>query len=399
MAARASPFAPEAGFASDVDWFVDQVAAHYAYLPERLLDLSTLRAFHRMEAARAEDRAAFLPVLERLVAELHDHHITINSNNDLSPQLVPTGADLWGEMRDGRAWITEVRLGSAAEKMGLHAGDEVVSFAGLPIARLVAGFRPKALKMRDPEADDFVLRTFLAGDHRNNRMFVIRTRGGAERDVVLRPYVGPPGGPLVSIRALPRGMAAIRIENSLGDSDLVAAFDEALAQVKDAPALILDLRNTPSGGDSDIAEPILGRFITGTHGYQRVFTPGRGKSFPKDSWVKPVKGRGPFTYVKPLVVLCGRWTGSMGEGMVIGLDGLKRSTTVGTRMAGLCGGTEGFRLPKSGYSVHLPTERLYHINNTPRESWTPHELLDLERAPGADPVLARGVEIAGLTAG
>jgi carboxyl-terminal processing protease len=37
------------------------------------------------------------------------------------------------------------------------------------------------------------------------------------------------------------------------------------------------------------------------------------------------------------VVLVGRWTASMGEGMAIGLDAMKRATIVGTRMAGLNG--------------------------------------------------------------
>jgi carboxyl-terminal processing protease len=85
--------------------------------------------------------------------------------------------------------------------------------------------------------------------------------------------------------------------------------------------------------------------------------------------------------------------------MTIGLDGLKRSTTAGTRMAGLCGGTEGFTLPRSGFSVHIPTERLYHIDRTPRETWAPRELVDLTRADGPDPVLKRGAEVLEKLAG
>jgi len=392
LAGRASAFAPETGFVSDVDWLIDQVSARYAYLPERHLDLAKLRALARADAAAAADRKAFLPVLERLVAELHDDHITINSNNDHSPQLVPTGTEIWAEMAGGRAGVTEVRLGSSAEAAGVRAGDEIVSISGQPAAMMVAERRAKTLSAPDPEADNFALRALMAGNHVDQRVFGLRHADGREQAVSLPPYKGGPGGPLVSVQMLEGDLAAIRIENSLGDSDLVAAFDKALAQVKASRGLILDLRNTPSGGDSDIAEPILGRFIKGTHGYQRVFTPAPGKSFPKDSWVKPVKGRGPFTYARPLVVLCNHWTGSMGEGMTIGLDGLKRSITVGTRMAGLCGGTEGFTLPKSQFSVHVPTERLYHIDNTPRESWAPRELVDLARASGADPVMARGIE-------
>lgn len=392
IAGSAAAYAPETGFAGDVDWLIDQVSAHYAYLPERRIDLGKLGKLIRADAAAATDRKAFLPVLERLVAELHDDHITINSNNDLSPQLVPTGTEIWGEMRGDLATVTEVRLGSAAEAAGVRAGDGVVSVDGQPVTMRVAERRAKSLSAPDPEADNFALRALLAGNHVDERRFRIRHADGREQDVGLPPYKGAPDGPLVFSQELGDRLGHIRIENSLGDGDLVAAFDAALAGLKTSRGLILDLRNTPSGGDSDIAEPILGRFIKGRRGYQRVFTPAKGKTFPKDSWVKPVQGRGPFTYAKPLVVLCGRWTGSMGEGMTIGLDGLRRSTTVGTRMARLCGGTEGYTLPKSGFSVHIPTERLYHIDGTPRETWEPKDLVDLVGAAGADPVLSRGVE-------
>jgi carboxyl-terminal processing protease len=398
-ASRAAAFAPETGFAGDVDWLIDQISVRYAYLPERQIDLAKLRALCRSDAAAAMDRKAFLPVLEHLVAELHDDHITINSNNDLSPQLVPTGTEMWGEMREGRAWIVEVRLGGAAAMAGVRAGDEIILIDGRPASAVVAEHRAKSLARPDPEANNFALRAVLAGNHLDRRRLFLRQASGGDLKLDLPPYAGAPDGPLVSSQTIGEQLGYIRIENSLGDSGLVAAFDTALAGLKATRGLILDLRNTPSGGDSDIAEPILGRFIKRAQGYQRVFTPAKGKSFSKDSWVKQVKGRGPFTYKQPLVVLCGRWTGSMGEGMTIGLDGLKRSTTVGTRMAGLCGGTEGFTLPKSDFSVHIPTERLYHIDFTPRETWAPKELVDLAVAEGGDPVLKHGVEVLEKLAG
>ena len=159
-----------------------------------------------------------------------------------------------------------------------------------------------------------------------------------------------------------------------------------------ACGLILDLRNTPSGGNTDVAEPILGRFVSGRPGYQRVFDPGPGKRFPRDSWVRWVRARGPFRVASNLVVLCDRWTGSMGEGMTVGLDALGRAEIVGTRMAGLCGATSSFTLPKSGIGVNFPTERLYHSMgaraNLRRAS------LSIGRDANSDVILARGVAAA-----
>jgi carboxyl-terminal processing protease len=94
-----------------------------------------------------------------------------------------------------------------------------------------------------------------------------------------------------------------------------------------------------------------------------------------------------------LVVLVNHWTGSMGEGMAIGFDAMKRAQIVGTPMARLCGGTESFELPKTGIPVHLPTYRLYHMNGTPREAFVPSIEVDLTRARTAgDVILARALK-------
>ena len=109
-------------------------------------------------------------------------------------------------------------------------------------------------------------------------------------------------------------------------------------------------------------------------------------------WVEHVLPRGPFTYRQPVAVLVGRWTGSMGEGLAIGLDGMGRALTVGTPMAGLLGGVSVLTLPQTGISVRIPTERLTHIDGTPREAYVPHVEVRLGQ-PGGDAVLERAVEI------
>jgi C-terminal processing protease CtpA/Prc len=379
--------------AADVAWLIDQLAARYAYLHDRHIDLAKLRRIHITAAQAVGERHAFLGVLERLLAELHDHHIEANVNNDASPQLVPTGAEVWASFQGGRAVIEEVRPGSSLDQAGVMAGFEVIDIAGVPTAQAVAAQAPRALSAPDPEADDYTLRVMLAGTHSTRRVFTMRNAKGNTRKIDLPPHHGEVQGPLLTLRRIDPEIACIRIGNSLGDSDLVAAFDKALETVRGVRGLILDLRNTPSGGNTDVAEPMLGRFITDRPGYQRVFDPRPGKTFPKDSTVRWARERGPFRVTSNLAVLCDRWTGSMGEGMTIGLDALGRAAIVGTRMAGLCGATTTFKLPNSGIGVTFPTERLYHLNGTPREKFAPRELVDLTRASGDDPILARGIAV------
>jgi C-terminal processing protease CtpA/Prc len=393
-ARAADAFAGADARVADIDWLITQLETRYAYLPERHLDLSKMRALYEPQARAADTRDAMVQVVERVVAELHDDHVTLGTNTPSSPQLIPTGTDLWAEMRDGGPIIVEVSPASAAARAGIRAGDVILSVGGIPIGQAIENAMPKALTAVDAEAVNFTLRRLLAGTHDTPRRLGLKDAKGKVREVNLEPVVRAGKEERVSWRWLDDATGYIRIENSLGDSGTVAAFDQALGALGKAKSLVLDLRNTPSGGNTDVAEPIMGRFISKTVAYQRIFEPGAGKRFPQDSWLKSVEPRSSQVTAR-LVVLVNHWTGSMGEGMAIGFDALKRATIVGTPMARLCGGTEGLDLPNTAIPVHIPTYRLYHVNGTPRENFTPSINVDLTKRSGAeDPVLARGWDAA-----
>jgi len=377
--------------AADIDWLITQIETRYAYLPERHLDLARMRALFGPEARAARTRDDLIHVVERVVAELHDDHVTLGTNTPSSPQLIPTGAELWAEMRDGRAVLVEVLPGSAAAKAGLVPGDVVLSIGGVAIDQAVERAKARTLNAPDAEALNFALRSLLAGTHDAARRIAVQDSKGRSRVIELPPFVPADHAELVTWRWLNGKTGYIRIENSLGDPDTVAAFDAALAALSKARNLVFDLRNTPSGGNTDIAEPIMGRFIAAPAEYQRIFEPAAGKRFPQDSWLKTVEPRAPQITAN-LVVLVNHWTGSMGEGMAIGFDAMKRARIVGTPMARLCGGTESFELPRTGIPVHLPTYRLYHVNGTPRETFVPPVEVDLTSVRhGGDAVLDRAL--------
>ncbi len=166
-----------------------------------------------------------------------------------------------------------------------------------------------------------------------------------------------------------------------------ATFDMALESVTATRGLILDLRDIPQGGSTEIAEPLLGKFISRRRGYQRVIP------LMMAPYVKQVPPHGEWTYGAPMVVLVNRWTGSMAEGMAIGLDGMRRATIVGTRMAGLNGGVFNAELPNSRISFAYPGERLNHLNGTPRENFVPAvvvDFLDGKWDKVKDPILDAG---------
>jgi carboxyl-terminal processing protease len=175
----------------------------------------------------------------------------------------------------------------------------------------------------------------------------------------------------------------------------VSAFDQALLALRDAPGLLIDLRNTPSGGNTGVARGILGRFVDREMPYQKHVLPSEElETGVRRSWLELVSPRGTFVFRHPVAVLVGPWTGSMGEGLAIGFDGTGRGTVVGTPMAGLLGATVHVTLPSTGIGLNLPAERLYHVNGTPREAFRPQVLVDVTRAgPDEDPVLEAALRV------
>jgi C-terminal processing protease CtpA/Prc len=160
--------------------------------------------------------------------------------------------------------------------------------------------------------------------------------------------------------------------------------------------LILDLRETASGGNSSVARAILGRFISKETFYQKHELYAEEKETGvKRSWVEIVSPRG-VTYTKPLVILADHWTGSMGEGITIGFDGMKRATIVGTPLARLIGATESFEMPNTKIRFSFPTERLYHVNGIPRESYEPKIKADMSKqTAGKDLILTKALSVLG----
>jgi carboxyl-terminal processing protease len=374
----------------DLNWLVDKLKAKYAYRDKKNIDFDQIKTDYREAAEKAATPQAWLGVVERVMAELYDHHATVGQNTATSPQLVPSGADIWAELVNGKPTIIEVRMNSAAARAGLKAGMTIASINGQPVDKVIDDGVPQSLSMPDAEAGAYALRVALAGNHVARRTVNACTERGC-RSYTMGPVNNDGLTALVSWRKLEGNIGYIRIENSLGEKGTVRQFDAALEQLGDVKGFILDLRNTPSGGDTDVAEPILARFITAPLSYQRVFEPSSGGSFPKDSWTKDIDARDP-PVKQPLVVLVDHWTGSMGEGLTIGFDAAKRATIVGTKMAGLLGGTSDFTLPRTHVPVKFPTERLYHVNGTPREDFKPEIWFDpTANATGSDPILAAGM--------
>jgi C-terminal processing protease CtpA/Prc len=379
----------------DFDVAIKRIAATYAYFDARATRWNDVPALYAADLQGVKSRDEFIALLERTLDELYDPHMQLSVNLERSFRLVPSGTDLWAEWREGRATITQVRGNSDAERAGLKHGTIVIAIDGVPVGEAIEARLGRSYAHSVAAARDWALRTVLAGRHNTRRLLQIQEQG-VTRTVELPAadqFAG--GGALLESSELRPGIGYIRLNDSLGNGAVVAAFDRALDGLRQTRGLIIDLRNTPSGGNSSVARGILGRFVERELPYQKHVLPAEERATGvRRSWFELVSRRSDYVYARPIAVLVSRWTGSMGEGLAIGFDATTAGTVIGTAMAGLVGATMSVRLPRTGIGINVPTERLYHVNGTPREEFQPAVLVDVARAsPGQDPFVEAALQV------
>lgn len=176
---------------------------------------------------------------------------------------------------------------------------------------------------------------------------------------------------------LPQGdvIAILRVNNRLGDNDLITAFNAAIMDVAEVDGLILDLRNTPSGGNSEVDPSIMRHFTETVQPFQIHTIPSFNREFgvPR-RFVEQVSPRYPYFDPSRIIVIGGHWTDSMGEGIVIGLDVIGVHS-IASYMDDLLGATSQFSFADSTISLSIPTGALLHVDGTPREDFVADQFL------------------------
>jgi hypothetical protein len=346
------------------------INSQYAYLDRFPGGVMPMSPALRAEAEAVSDKRSLLRYAEHAVAALADHHAITGGSLADSWGLVPSYSDLWIEP-EGDAWrITAVRDGSPASLAGIEPGDALTSVGDFPTALAVEAFWSALGLQAEGDRAGYAARVLAAGRRDRPRDLTVRDQDGLRRLSLPNLYGPEPDRPPVTVDQAD-GELIVRFNDSLGDSATVAAFDAAMAGARPGQRVILDLTDTPGGGNTVVARAIMGWFVDGPTAYQIHNLPAeeRRTGVPRQ-WMEQVLPRPGKRHRGPVAVRVGRWTGSMGEGLAIGMDALGAEVGGGP-MAGLLGAIHDHRLANSGLIIKLPTERLYAVDGTPREAFVP----------------------------
>lgn len=354
----------------DFDEFWNLVNENYAYFNQQNIDWNKVREIYQPQAEGVTSQDEFVSFLEQVINELYNGHSSLNTNLNSSNRIIPSGSDLFVKKAGDTFVISDVRRNSASEKCGLKPGMNLVSFNEKAIEPQLKQFLPKYTESYNEAMYEYAVNMLFAGTHDKERKIAVSENNSVKTYLPDRSDAIEKTDRVLEYKILDKNTGYININNSLGNNKLIEEFDHALDSLMKTDKLIIDISETPGGGNSAVARAMMGRFIEKEMPYQRHECDETAYCIRR-SWIEFVSPRAPV-YKQEVIVLVGHWTGSMGEGIAIGFDGLKRAKIVGTPMAGLIGAIDGFRLSQTQIGFQIPTERLFHINGTPREKYQPN---------------------------
>jgi carboxyl-terminal processing protease len=356
-------------YQKDFSEFWTDVNENYAYIEVQGIDWAEVKRIYLPAADTIKTRDEFIRLLETVINELHNGHISLNTNLNTSNNIIPSGSDIFVQRKDNAYFITDIRKYHPSELCGLKPGLQVTKFNGGKIDSLIKNFLPRYTTVYNDAMYEYALNMLFAGTHDKKRVITVLDKG-IEKDYYPDEFLMPSqSSNLLEFKIIENNTGYVKINNSLYENDLIPAFDAAIDSLRNTDRIIIDLTETPSGGNSAVARAIMGRFIGKDIPYQKHEAYETHYKIRR-SWIEYVSPR-KSVYSNDVIIMVGHWTGSMGEGIAIGFDGIGRAKITGTKMAGLLGAIEGFKLSQTNIGFQIPTERLYHINGTPREDYLP----------------------------
>lgn len=340
----------------------------YCYFEENKIDWEIARQTYQPLAQKCKSETEFLDIIDALMRETMDSHTHIHNANDGTPRWPPY--DLYVEDEIGACIIRAVHEYSAAKQSGLVAADIIVEINDIPIYDIARKLKPKSLTDPKQWVVNYLLNLAVAGNKGQERKIKYRALNGEIKTVNLPLYKGdfPPS---FEAKMLEQNIIYIAIHTFANDANIVEQFDTALEKFKDAKGLIIDVRYN-GGGDTAIAKPIMGRFIKETKPYAQM-AKRKGKGLG-EKWTEYVEPRGPFTFEKPVVILCNHWSASMAEGFPMGMRAICGAKVMGTMMMGL--GAAVYSSKAGGMDFQYSAEPVFNIHGRPRNYFMPDIMLD-----------------------
>jgi carboxyl-terminal processing protease len=294
----------------------------------------------------------FYALLNRMTGELHDAHTRFNTpsqwENRKKEQAFTIGF-LMTE-RDGKMVVNSVIADSSAARAGVTTGLIVLTVNDQPVADLIAA----AAKTTSASSTDRITQM---------RIYSNLFRGGA--DATFQIGFQKPDGSNFAVtltkqtlpqpvdvrpKLLPSGNLYIRFDGF--QEQVEKELKETLEKYRDAPGVIIDLRQNP-GGRADVLADVAAEFLNEKTVIAQFQTRKDISSQETTGEAKALRkmqtgAAGRQLYAGPVVILTDEYTGSSAEIFSGGLQEIGRAKVVGTQTCGCVIGIANNQKMKGG---------------------------------------------------
>ena len=319
------------------------------------IDWQGVRVELRPRAVAAETPDSLRAVIAEMLGRLGESHFALIPASSAGAFEGRGGAGGGADPGIEVRWIEEslvvtgVSAGGAANVFGVQPGWAIDEIDGTSIADLAGQLRTGLharggfvrLELWLPPAAVALLRgapgstVEVAFRDRND----VPVRGGLEREVEPNELVRLGNLPPIPLEleswreTLPDGRVVGFLRFSAWFPPIVARIAQAMDELRDSDAIVLDLRGNP-GGLGALAMGIGGHFISERVSLGTMTTRGSSLEFVVNPQTVTPDGRRVEPYAGPVVILTDPLTASTSEIFAGGLQGLGRATVIGEATAG-----------------------------------------------------------------
>jgi len=365
----------------DLEKIISKLETKYVYYKLKDVDLDCLKKHYNSKIGSLKNKTEVLLFFEYLLDEFYDSHLHLNTNNNHSFRLY---SPIYVSTKGNKSVISSFWKDQIEKSIDINLiNAEVLTFNGIEFNKVIENFPTHCQNKNNNEIRTWLSNKILAGRYNEPRIITIKTTLGKIETLDL-DKITLKKDTTVLTSFIQDSIGIIRINNSLGRIKTKSKFKKALKKLKNTKGIILDLRNTVDGGSTNIANPIAGHFTKN----KQIFQKYRNTNNQFVDYIKPKK---PY-YEKPLVVLVGRWTGSMGEGLASGFDGTGIGEIVGTEMLKLAGATKNYSFKYLNYGYQMPYIEVLHKKGYPREKFVPKHKVQLDDSKN-DEFILQGIKI------
>ena len=366
----------------------------------------------RPRAAAATTTGALRAVLSDMVSRLRQSHFSIIPREVADASGARTGAGgaapdrsgtIGAEVRylDGTIVVSQLDRGGPADRAGVHAGWMVQSVNGCPLSARLARMP------RDPDPRRVALNAYalatqaLAGAVGDSATVVFRDGQGADRAVTLRR--APALGTVAKFGNLPAMTAQLSYDRVRAADKTVGVirfniwmpvlspqFDAAIDALRDADAIVLDIRGN-FGGVGGMSMGIAGHFLDSTRTIGTMVQRGATLKFVATPRRVDTRAQPTTPFAGRLALVVDELSISTTEIFAGGLQAMGRAQLFGVQTAGQALPSVPERLPNGDILYHAIADFLSPTGKPLEgDGVRPEHVVPLTRAAllaGQDPAL------------